>query len=256
MGEAARAGGAGGGGRARRPRPRGVARPADRPRRAARLAAPAALAAARPAGDRRHRAHLGRRDPARGAALAVQARRRPVRARRSARCATAIASELDARDRRSTRRRCSSRCPRSSPSRRACTPTRASRARAARRSGGGLLRGLRDDATAPSARPRAASSRTAGSRGCSSESAMIEERHPRPRLHAPEPGRRGHLAVGLRRPPGGPVLLPEGGHARLHDAGVRDPRPLGGVRRGSARWCSASPRIPSRRSRSSTAGSR
>ena len=50
-------------------------------------AAPAALAAARPAGDRRHRAHVGRRDPPRRQALAVQARRRPVRRARRGRCA-------------------------------------------------------------------------------------------------------------------------------------------------------------------------
>ena len=56
--------------------------------------AAAALAAARPAGDRRHRPHVGRRDPARREALAVQARRRPVRARGRRRCATAMVSEL------------------------------------------------------------------------------------------------------------------------------------------------------------------
>ena len=49
--------------------------------RAALDTAPAALAAARPAGDLGDRADVGRRDPARREALAVQARRRPVRAR-------------------------------------------------------------------------------------------------------------------------------------------------------------------------------
>ena len=58
--------------------PGGVAGPAAAAR-AARRAAAAALAAARPAGHHRDRPHLGRRDPQRRAALAVQARRRPRR---------------------------------------------------------------------------------------------------------------------------------------------------------------------------------
>ena len=57
----------------RRARPRGVARSAT-VRGAARRAAPALRAAARPARDRRHRALVGRRDPAHRDDLAVQAR--------------------------------------------------------------------------------------------------------------------------------------------------------------------------------------
>ena len=70
--------GAGGRGAHRHARPRGLARPAG-VRRAARRAAAPARAAARPARDRRHRPLLGRRDPPRGEAVAVQARRRAVR---------------------------------------------------------------------------------------------------------------------------------------------------------------------------------
>ena len=55
----------------------GVARSA-RPRRAAARAAAAAHAAARPVRRDRDRAHLGRRDPARRDALALQARRRSL----------------------------------------------------------------------------------------------------------------------------------------------------------------------------------
>ena len=55
--------------------------------RAARRAAPAAHAAARPAHDRRHRPLVGGRDPVGGPALAVQARRRPRPRRRPRGCA-------------------------------------------------------------------------------------------------------------------------------------------------------------------------
>ena len=64
-------------------------------RRAAGLGAPAALAAARPAGDRRHRPHLGRRDPARRQALALQARRRPLSDREAKALRKAMVSELE-----------------------------------------------------------------------------------------------------------------------------------------------------------------
>ena len=63
--------------------PGGVARPA-RPLRAAAGAPAAALAPARPGRRNRDRAHVGRRDPARREALALQARRRPLRRGRRA----------------------------------------------------------------------------------------------------------------------------------------------------------------------------
>ena len=90
--EAARVGQGPARGRARRrrvadrARARGVARPAAAAR-AARRAAAAAHPAARPAGHHRDRPDVGRRDPQRGEAVAVQARRRPRRRRRPMRSA-------------------------------------------------------------------------------------------------------------------------------------------------------------------------
>ena len=148
----------------------GVALAAGEPRRAARLAAAAALAAARPAGDRRHRAHLGRRHPARGPAVAVQARRRPLRGggRRAARGDRLRAGPRDRR----LRGQGPAPAPREVPQAdaRARPPGRAVPAlRDDAR--GRLLRGLRDDVLPRVPDRRAASSRTAGSRACSNECA-------------------------------------------------------------------------------------
>ena len=74
--------------------PGGVAGPARRPRECSPRRAAAALAPARPAGDRGDRAHVGRRDPARGQALAVQARRRPLSEREAKALRKAMVAEL------------------------------------------------------------------------------------------------------------------------------------------------------------------
>src|SRR3712207_9416355 len=47
---------------------------------------------------------------------------------------------------------------------------------------------------------------------------------------AAEPGRRRRPALLAARPASRPLLLPQGRHARMHDAGVRDPRPRRRVR--------------------------
>src|SRR5829696_1108174 len=78
VGQAPAPGGARRGGVARPPRPGGLAGPAGPPGAPARAAA-AAHAPARPVRRRGDRPHLGRRDPPRGDAVAVQARRRPLR---------------------------------------------------------------------------------------------------------------------------------------------------------------------------------
>ena len=67
--------------------------------------AAAALAAARPAADRRHRPRVGERDPLGRAALAVPALDARSMARRLERLAAAIRDELDARPRAAARRR-------------------------------------------------------------------------------------------------------------------------------------------------------
>src|SRR5215207_1219967 len=52
-----------------------------------------------------------------------------------------------------------------------------------------------------------------------------DDRHgwARTRLHPVRPGRRAGHPVGAARPLGGPLLLPEGRHAGLHEAGLRRP---------------------------------
>ena len=55
----------------------------------------------------------------------------------------------------------------------------------------------------------------------------IEEGKKAPAFTLAGPGRQEGLARGLRREDRGPLLLPEGRHARLHQGGLRLPRPLG-----------------------------
>ena len=114
----------------RRARPRGLARPAA-VRRAARRAAPAVRAAARPARDRRDRPLVGRRDPARGDDLAVQARLGPRAPTRPQRLREATVAHAWRRRSPTTRRRSRCRSPTSCRCRSPSTAATASRARAA-----------------------------------------------------------------------------------------------------------------------------
>ena len=93
--------------------------------------APAALAAARPAGDRGDRAHLGRRDPA-PAKLSPFKRGDDLSAGEAKALRKAMVGELQ-RVLDVYEEKVEPRCRRSSRSRRRSTPTRASRVRAARR---------------------------------------------------------------------------------------------------------------------------
>ena len=63
--------------------------------------------------------------------------------------------------------------------------------------------------------------------------------------------RDGAASPSLRGKPGRPLLLSQGQHVRLHDAGLRDPRRLERVRARRARSCSASRPTGSPRTRSS-----
>ncbi|CAA9505424.1 MAG: Thiol peroxidase, Bcp-type, partial [uncultured Solirubrobacteraceae bacterium] len=56
-------------------------------------------------------------------------------------------------------------------------------------------------------------------------------RQPGPRVHPPRPGRRRSQPREARGPPRRPLLLPQGRHAGLYDAGLFGPRPLRRVRR-------------------------
>ena len=155
-------------------------------------------------GHRRHRALVGRRDPLDRAPLALQARRRPLRRRGGGRAPRARRRACSAR--RSTHyeeavdatvpdklpmplqvhRRQGEPCPR-------CGTT----------ARGDPLQGLRDDATARRSRRAAGCSRTAGSRGCSSnghqhEVALDVPRPVVPRLErADERGLDGEHGVGI-----------------------------------------------------------
>ena len=146
-------------GGARAPRPGGArARRGASRRDPGRPAAAAALPAPRPAGDRRHRPRVGERDPARGEAVPFRPGPGTVPGQVQT-LADAIDSELErglelrergAKDARSTASTTSSASPAT---------------RAARRSPASTSKSTRST-TAPSARPQAASSRTAGCHDC------------------------------------------------------------------------------------------
>ena len=59
---------------------------------------------------------------------------------------------------------------------------------------------------------------------------MVEEGKPAPTFTLPSDSRRAGLPRVAAREARRPLLLPQGRHARLHDAGLRDPRRLGRVR--------------------------
>ena len=80
---------------------------------------------------------------------------------------------------------------------------------------------------------------------------VIEEGKPAPDFALQSDSRRDGHAVRPARQAGRPLLLSQGRHARLHDAGVRDPRRLRRVRAAPARSCSASRPTTRRRTSSS-----
>ncbi len=135
-------------------------------RRADRPAAPPAPAAAPPAGHRRHRPLLGRRDPLGGAPLALQEGLRAVRRRRSSGCTPRCTSSATRST--TTRRRSAPRCPTRCRCRSRSTGARASPARAAGRRSRPSSSPSTRPTTARGSRPAAASSRTAASRNFSS----------------------------------------------------------------------------------------
>jgi hypothetical protein len=214
-------------------RPRGVARPAAA-RASCSTPAAAALAAARPARDRRHRPHVGRRDPVDRAKLSPFKRGDDLDDEEAAALREAIVDESSAARSSTTRR--SSRCRSPTSSRCRCGPPPPGRAVPALRhdARGRLLRGLRDDLLP-------ALSQTGGP-GAQGPPAVAAAEVEAPDFELPDQDGN-PVRSPTARAAGRPLLLSQGRHARLHDAGVRHPRPPRRLRRGR-RACSASRPTP------------
>ena len=242
------------------PRPRGLAGPARRrAARAALLTPAAALAAARPAGDRRHRPHLGRRDPPRSRKLSPFKRGDDLSEAEAATLRAAIVSELQ-RVLDVYEERVGAAAAREVPQADA-GPRAPGRALPALRDRprGGVLRGLRHDLlpVLPDGGPHPQGPPALAPAEVTTKETDDRARHQGPGLHPARPGRQRRHALRPRRAHRRPVLLPQGRTPPgCTDAGVRHARPrrrLRGRRRDGARRLA---RLRSATSSASTTSSR